>query len=73
MLESIVDTKKSAHKGLAEVRNVMKCDIGNDQKPLVPNMGQVEHTCTLLDEKEKALYSALGPEVDHRKREYLAN
>jgi chromosome segregation ATPase len=33
----IVANKKDQHKGLIEIREVMRCDIGNDQKPFTPD------------------------------------
>ena len=35
---SIVKAKKDAHKGLTHISNVMKCDIGKDQKPYQPDL-----------------------------------
>lgn len=34
----IAVTKKDAHKGLIDIRDVMKCDIGKDQKPYKPDL-----------------------------------
>ena len=51
----------------------MKCDIGKDQKPLDPDLTQVEHTCKLLDQKDIELYKQLMPQVDQKEQEYLAN
>jgi multidrug resistance efflux pump len=34
----IVNTKREAHKGLIDIRDVMKCDIGKDQKPYIADL-----------------------------------
>ena len=39
----------------------MTTDIGKDQKPLEENLDQIEHTCQLLDSKDKELLSELMP------------
>ena len=33
MKSEIASTKRDAHKGLTDIRDVMRCDIGKDQKP----------------------------------------
>ena len=38
----IINTKREAHKGLIDIREVMKCDIGKDQKPYEADLSQVE-------------------------------
>jgi len=58
---SIVKAKKDAHKGLTHISDVMKCDIGKDQKPYQPDLTQVEHTCGLLDEIDQKLQKGLMP------------
>jgi hypothetical protein len=35
---AIVETKKNAHKGLIDIRSVMKTNIGLDQNPLNPDL-----------------------------------
>lgn len=70
---AIVETKKNAHKGLIDIRSVMKTNIGLDQNPLNPDLSQVHHACDLLDEKEGHIYSTLGPQKDQKTKEYLAN
>lgn len=32
LILEILHTKKEAHKGLIEIRDVMKCDVGENQK-----------------------------------------
>lgn len=51
----------------------MKTDIGNDQKPLIPDTSQVDQTCKLLEEKDREMYSELMPQKDKKEIEYLAN
>ena len=72
-LFSITKIKMESHHGLQGIRNVMKTDIGKDQKPLDQNLTQVEHTCQLLDTKDKELYKELMPGVDKMERKYLSN
>lgn len=69
----IAATKRDAHKGLIDIRDVMKCDIGKDQKPYKPDLKQVDHMCQLLSEKDAELYVSLMPAKDKVEREYLAN
>lgn len=69
----IAATKKDAHKGLIDIRDVMKCDIGKEQKPYKPDLKQVDHMCQLLSEKESDLFVGLMPAKDKVEREYLAN
>lgn len=38
----ILAIKKDSHKGLIEIRDVMKCDIGKNQEPYVADLSQVE-------------------------------
>lgn len=38
----ILAIKKDAHKGLIDIRDVMKCDIGKNQQPYVADLSQVE-------------------------------
>ena len=72
MLE-IVKTRKDAHKGLTNVSDVMKTDIGKDQKPYKPDMTQVEHTCRLLDDIDEKLQKELMPEHDQKSKELIEN
>jgi hypothetical protein len=65
--------KKDSHKGLIEIRDVMKCDLGKNQEPYVADLSQVEQSCKLLDEKDAELYRSLMPEKDQKTKEYLAN
>lgn len=69
----IVATKRDAHKGLIDIRDVMKCDIGKDQKPYKPDLKQVDHMCQLLSEKDAELFVSLMPAKDKVEKEYLAN
>ena len=69
----ILAIKKDSHKGLIEIRDVMKCDIGKNQEPYVADLSQVEQSCKLLDEKDAELYRNLMPEKDQKTKEYLAN
>ena len=69
----IAATLKGAHKGLINIRDVMKCDIGKDQKPYKPDLKQVDHMCQLIGEKDAELYVSLMPAKDKVEREYLAN
>lgn len=69
----IINTKRDAHKGLIDIRDVMKCDIGKDQKPYEADLSQVEQSCKLLDEKDSELYRELMPQKDQKTKEYLAN
>lgn len=69
----ILAIKKDSHKGLIEIRDVMKCDIGKNQQPYVADLSQVEQSCKLLDEKDAELYRSLMPEKDQKTKEYLAN
>lgn len=69
----IINTKREAHKGLIDIRDVMKCDIGKDQKPYIADLSQVEQSCKLLDEKDSELYRELMPLKDQKTKEYLAN
>ena len=69
----IINTKREAHKGLIDIREVMKCDIGKDQKPYEADLSQVEQSCKLLDEKDSELYRQLLPQKDQKTKEYLAN
>lgn len=69
----ITRTKRNAHKGLLGIRDAMRTNIGMDQKPLHPDLSQVEHACDLLDEKEARLYSDLMLQKDKKGKEYLAN
>lgn len=71
--DQIVTTKKEAHQGLEAIRECMRCNIGEDQKPLVENLTQLEHTCQLLDEKDAELYKQLMPQKDEVQKRYLAN
>lgn len=72
-MNDILGIKKEAHKGLVQIRDVMKCDIGKDQKEYKADLSQVLHTCELLDEKELNLYKQLMPQKDQKEKEYLAN
>ena len=69
----IISTKKEAHKGLIDIRDVMKTEIGKNQKPYVADLSQVEQSCKLLDEKDSELYRELMPAKDQKTKEYLAN
>jgi small-conductance mechanosensitive channel len=69
----IINTKRESHKGLIDIREVMRCDIGKDQKPYVADLSQVEQSCKLLDEKDTELYRQLMPQKDQKTKEYLAN
>ena len=71
--DQIVGTKKEAHQGLEAIRECMRCNIGEDQKPLAENLTQLEHTCKLLDEKDAELYKELMPQKDEVQKRYLAN
>ena len=51
----------------------MKCDIGKDQKPLNPDLSQVDNTCKHLNQKDQQLYKELMKEKDQKHKEYLAN
>ena len=73
MKVDIVATKRDAHKGLIDIRDVMKCDIGKDQKPYKPDLKQVDHMCQLLSEKDAELFVSLMPAKDKVEKEYLAN
>jgi len=59
----IISTKKDSHKGLMDIRDVMKCDIGKEQKPYKPDLTQVDHTCRLLDEIDQNLQKTLLPQL----------
>lgn len=48
----IISVKKDAHKVLVGVRDVMKCDIGREQRVYKPDLRQVDQMCKLLDEKD---------------------
>ena len=48
-IDGIIDKKKNAHKHMTSVRDVMKCDIGRDQKPYKSDLSQVDNTCKHLD------------------------
>lgn len=69
----VMSTQKESHKGLITIRDVMKCDIGKDQKPYKPDLKQVDHMCQLLDEKDAQLLTMLTPSKDKVEKEYLAN
>jgi hypothetical protein len=69
----IVKTKKDAHKGLTNINQVMKCDMGKDLKPYKSDMTQVLHSCKLLDEIDMSLQKELMPETDKKSKEMLAN
>lgn len=69
----IVKTKKDAHKGLTNINDVMKTDIGKDQKQYKPDMTQVEHTCKLLDDIDQNLQKGLMPEHDKKSKEMIGN
>ena len=69
----IVKTKKNAHKGLTNINDVMKCDIGKDQKPYKSDLTQVDHTCKLLDDIDQKLQKELMPETDKKSKEMIEN
>ena len=69
----IVQNKKDQHKGLIEIREVMRCDIGTDQKPFTPDTKQIENMCKILNEKDTELYQQLMTAKDNKEKEYLAN
>mmetsp|Transcript_5439 Transcript_5439/g.8425 ORF Transcript_5439/g.8425 Transcript_5439/m.8425 type:complete len:274 (+) Transcript_5439:719-1540(+) len=72
-LFNVVATKKEAHKGLIDIRDVMKCDIGKDQKPYKADLSQVDQLCDLLNNKDQDLFRDLMPTNDSKEKEYLAN
>lgn len=51
----------------------MKCNIGQDQKPLQEDLTQLDHTCTLLNQKDSELYKQLMPQNDEIQKKFLAN
>jgi len=38
---------------MVNVRDVMKCDIGKDQKQYKADLSQVDNTCKHLDQKDQ--------------------
>lgn len=52
LILEILHTKKEAHKGLIDIRDVMKCDVGENQKDNYADQRQVDHMCELLNEKD---------------------
>lgn len=72
-IDTIIQQKKNSHKHMVNVRDVMKCDIGKDQKQYKPDLSQVDNTCKHLDQKDQQLYRELMKEKDQKQKDYLSN
>lgn len=69
----IVAIKKDAHRSLIEIRDVMSCDIGKEQREHKHDFRQVDHMLGMLTEKDAEHLRELSTALDQSEKEYLAN
>ena len=69
----IVAAKKDAHRGLVDIRDVMKCDIGKEQREHRHDFRQVDRLLGLLGAKDVEHLRELCSAKDSSEKEYLAS
>jgi hypothetical protein len=48
----IVSMKKESYRGLTDIRDVMKCDVGKDQREHKPDFRQADHMLGMISNKD---------------------